>query len=90
MSWRWRSTAVARQGDASAPSPGRDRRSSGSSACRRVRSWELDAAVLRQDPILAAVGERAAADAICPFKGLASFDESDAECFFGRDLETAA
>ncbi len=50
----------------------------------------LEAAILRQDPALGSVVEPTAVSADCPYKGLAPFDQRDADSFFGRDDETAA
>ena len=51
---------------------------------------ELQRAILVQDPALTlshdeANGRRRRLRGVCPFKGLAPFDESDAELFFGRE-----
>ena len=51
---------------------------------------ELEAAILRQDPALSIVPEAAAASAVCPYKGLAPYDEDDTDGFFGRDAEIRA
>jgi WD40 repeat protein/DNA-binding SARP family transcriptional activator len=51
---------------------------------------ELEGAILRQDPSLDAVAEAASVSSACPYKGLASFDVHDADCFFGRNADTAA
>ena len=51
---------------------------------------ELEAAILRQDPALGSVAESTAVSRDCPYKGLAPFDEHDADSFFGRDDEIAA
>jgi DNA-binding SARP family transcriptional activator/WD40 repeat protein len=50
----------------------------------------LEAAILRQDPSLAAAPERASVSEACPYKGLAPYDSADADAFFGRDGEVAA
>ena len=68
---------------------GRATSSSTSSASVPDRSWlDLEAAILRQDAALGSVVEPLAVSADCPYKGLASFDEADADTFFGRDAET--
>jgi WD40 repeat protein/DNA-binding SARP family transcriptional activator len=51
---------------------------------------ELEAAILRQDPGLDDIAEPVTASSACPYRGLAPFDEVDAESFFGRDEEIAA
>ena len=51
---------------------------------------ELEGAILRQDPALSVVPEAAAASAVCPYKGLAPYDEDDTDAFFGRDAEILA
>jgi WD40 repeat protein/DNA-binding SARP family transcriptional activator len=55
-----------------------------------VELQELQRAILVQDPALAlpadaALQRRRQRRDLCPFKGLAPFDESDAELFFGRE-----
>jgi DNA-binding SARP family transcriptional activator/WD40 repeat protein len=50
----------------------------------------LEAAILRQEPALAAVPPPATVSDACPYKGLAPYDSADAEAFFGRDREVAA
>ena len=50
----------------------------------------LEAAILRQDDTLAAPEQPAALATECPYKGLAAYDVTDAEVFFGRDREVAA
>jgi DNA-binding SARP family transcriptional activator/WD40 repeat protein len=55
-----------------------------------VELASLEAAILRQDPGLAAAPERASVSEACPYKGLAPYDSSDADAFFGRDGEVVA
>ena len=50
----------------------------------------LEAAILRQDPTLDAVPEARMAAEECPYKGLAAYDEADADAFFGRQAEVEA
>jgi DNA-binding SARP family transcriptional activator/WD40 repeat protein len=50
----------------------------------------LEAAILAQDPALAAAPEPPAVADHCPYKGLAPYDVGDAEAFFGRDGDVAA
>ena len=49
----------------------------------------LEEAILRQDPDLAGP-ELVEASAVCPYRGLLSYEPEDAESFFGRDEEIAA
>ena len=51
---------------------------------------DLERAILRQDPALAAPPEPAAVSEACPYKGLAPYAVGDAEGFFGRDAEVVA
>jgi WD40 repeat protein/DNA-binding SARP family transcriptional activator len=51
---------------------------------------QLEAAILRQDPVLATVAEAPPASDVCPYKGLAPYDEADTDVFFGRDAEIDA
>ncbi len=51
---------------------------------------ELERAILRQDPALAAAAEPTTVSSECPYKGLAPYDESDSEVFFGREAEMRA
>ncbi|MBF4765691.1 winged helix-turn-helix domain-containing protein [Nocardioides islandensis] len=48
----------------------------------------LEQAILQQDPALL-VDDAAAASESCPYPGLASYDEEDADSFFGRDDDVA-
>lgn len=50
---------------------------------------ELEDAILRQDPTLAASRVARAQLDTCPYRGLAPYDEDDADSFFGRDREVA-
>jgi WD40 repeat protein/DNA-binding SARP family transcriptional activator len=50
----------------------------------------LEDAILRQDTALLATSQPVPLAAECPYKGLASYDVSDAESFFGRDSQVAA
>ena len=50
----------------------------------------LEAAILRQDPMLDAVPEARIGAEECPYKGLAAYDEADADAFFGRQAEVEA
>jgi DNA-binding SARP family transcriptional activator/WD40 repeat protein len=50
----------------------------------------LEAAILRQDADLAGRREPLAISQQCPYQGLAPYDVTDHERFFGRDAETAA
>jgi DNA-binding SARP family transcriptional activator/ABC-type glycerol-3-phosphate transport system substrate-binding protein len=50
----------------------------------------LEAAILRQDPALAATAAPPTEVGTCPYKGLAFYDVTDRESFFGRDDEIAA
>ena len=47
---------------------------------------ELEVMLLRQDPSLS---PKTASGAICPYRGLLSYDAADADTFFGRqdDIE---
>ena len=48
----------------------------------------LEAAILRQDPGLEDIQQRAAQES-CPWKGLAAYDADDRDAFHGREEETA-
>ena len=50
----------------------------------------LEAEILRQDPALDASLEARSGVETCPYKGLASYEEADAEEFFGREAEIEA
>ena len=47
----------------------------------------LEAAILQQDPALAAATALPEPSASCPYQGLVPYDLADAESFFGRDAE---
>ena len=49
----------------------------------------LEEAILRQDPALAPGPEALPAATDCPYKGLAPYEATDADSFFGRDGEIA-
>jgi DNA-binding SARP family transcriptional activator/WD40 repeat protein len=51
---------------------------------------DLERAILRQDPALAAPPALAAVSEACPYKGLAPYAVEDAEGFFGRDADVVA
>jgi DNA-binding SARP family transcriptional activator len=50
----------------------------------------LESAVLVQDEWLRPVAQLAATSDACPYKGLAAYEESDAENFHGRETDVAA
>ncbi len=50
---------------------------------------ELEQAILRHDPALAAPPPILTTSATCPYKGLTSYDEDDVDVFFGRSAEVA-
>ena len=50
----------------------------------------LEAAILRQDPSLAAEVALPEPSATCPYLGLVPYDVADADGFFGRDPDVAA
>ena len=47
-------------------------------------------AMLRQDPDLFPTPQTAHGPATCPYRGLAAYDQADADAFFGRDTDVAA
>lgn len=51
---------------------------------------QLEQAILRQDPSLAAQTVLPAASAHCPYPGLVGYDVADASAFFGREADIAA
>jgi len=51
------------------------------------RLTELEVAILRQDPALAAPAPVTVVSADCPYRGLQSFGPQDADVFFGRDFD---
>lgn len=51
---------------------------------------DLEQAILRQDPSLVAATALPEPSATCPYQGLAPYDVSDADGFFGRDGEVTA
>lgn len=51
---------------------------------------ELEAAILRQEPSLAAGTALPEPSAACPYLGLVAYAVADADVFFGRDAEVAA
>ncbi|WP_165553905.1 BTAD domain-containing putative transcriptional regulator [Kribbella capetownensis] len=50
----------------------------------------LEQAILRQDPALVAESALPEPDAVCPYRGLESYDVEDADGFFGRGADIAA
>jgi DNA-binding SARP family transcriptional activator/WD40 repeat protein len=50
----------------------------------------LEERILRQDPALGPAGPQTAASDVCPYLGLVSYGEEDADRFFGRQREVAA
>ncbi|MFI7061917.1 BTAD domain-containing putative transcriptional regulator [Kribbella sp. NPDC050124] len=50
----------------------------------------LEQAILRQDPGLVAESALREPDAVCPYRGLESYDVEDADGFFGRGADIAA
>jgi DNA-binding SARP family transcriptional activator len=48
---------------------------------------ELEAAILRHGPEVAAPVQQNMPSEVCPYRGLRAFDAGDAEIFFGRDRE---
>ncbi len=51
---------------------------------------ELEAAILRQDPSLAAATAMPEPSAECPYRGLLPYDVTDSEAFFGREADVEA
>jgi WD40 repeat protein/DNA-binding SARP family transcriptional activator len=50
----------------------------------------LEAAILRQDPSLAAEAALPEPSTTCPYLGLVAYDVADRDAFFGRDADVAA
>jgi WD40 repeat protein/DNA-binding SARP family transcriptional activator len=50
----------------------------------------LEAAILRQDPSLAAEAALPEPSTTCPYLGLVPYDVADSDAFFGRDADVAA
>ncbi|MGX5772733.1 nSTAND1 domain-containing NTPase [Microbacterium trichothecenolyticum] len=55
-----------------------------------ARLAELEVAILRRDPALAAPPSAPAAAAACPYPGLRPFGAEDSDVFFGREDDTEA
>lgn len=55
-----------------------------------VDADDLERAMLRQDPSLLCSEPPRAASTDCPWPGLSSYDQADADCYFGREAEVVS